>query len=110
MISSFFYIAQNQRRAENGAMPSNRRLIRFTGRVQGVGFRYTVKNVALPYAVKGYVKNLPDGRVELVMEGPDAEMDEIQNTIQQKMNGFIRHMEQQEAPATNEFGAFEIRH
>ena len=36
----------------------------FSGRVQGVGFRYTVQNLALQYNVRGYVKNLADGRVE----------------------------------------------
>ena len=46
----------------------------FSGRVQGVGFRYTVQNLALQYNVRGYDKNLADGRVELVMEGPENEM------------------------------------
>ena len=41
------------------------------GIVQGVGFRYTMKTVAAGFAVAGYVRNLPDGRVEVVLEGPD---------------------------------------
>ena len=40
----------------------------YSGRVQGVGFRYTVKQVAAGYDVAGTVRNLPDGRVELVAE------------------------------------------
>ena len=44
----------------------------FTGRVQNVGFRYTVKDLARAFDVRGWVKNLPDGTVELqVMGGPD---------------------------------------
>ena len=46
-----------------------RREVYFSGRVQGVGFRYTVRMVASRFAVTGFVKNLPDGRVQLVAEG-----------------------------------------
>ncbi|RYD35664.1 MAG: acylphosphatase [Verrucomicrobiaceae bacterium] len=42
------------------------RQVFYTGRVQGVGFRYTTKQVAAGYEVSGWVKNLPDGRVELL--------------------------------------------
>ena len=47
----------------------HRRIYHYGGRVQGVGFRYTVKNIAMPYNVQGYVKNLPDGRVEAFCMG-----------------------------------------
>ena len=47
-----------------------RRHCYFSGRVQGVGFRYTSRNIAINYDVTGFVRNLPDGRVELVAEGP----------------------------------------
>ena len=50
---------------------SERVKLRIRGRVQGVGFRYTAHNIARRHDVTGYVKNLTDGRVELVMEGPD---------------------------------------
>ncbi len=45
----------------------------YSGHVQGVGFRYTAKSVATGYEIAGVVRNLPDGRVELVAEGPRAE-------------------------------------
>jgi acylphosphatase len=55
--------------------PSPRRIdARFEGRVQGVGFRYTTASVAAAFRVTGYVKNLPDGDVELVAEGGEAEL------------------------------------
>jgi acylphosphatase len=47
----------------------------YEGRVQGVGFRYTARRVAAGYDVAGYVRNLPDGRVELVASGDDEEVD-----------------------------------
>jgi acylphosphatase len=65
-----------------------RRTCHFGGRVQGVGFRYTVQNLAQQFDVRGYVKNLPDRRVELVMEGEASEMNDLVNAIEEKMNGF----------------------
>ncbi len=88
----------------------HRRKCYFTGRVQGVGFRYTVKNIALQHAVQGFVRNLPDGRVELVMEGPDTEMDQLIDQVRQRMDGYIRGVDLDTAPATGEFRQFQIRH
>jgi acylphosphatase len=88
----------------------HRRECRFSGRVQGVGFRYTVQNLAMQYDVHGYVKNLPDGRVELVMEGPDEEIDRLLDDVNRKMNGYIGGMDQTVADATGEFDYFAIRH
>ena len=87
-----------------------RRVYHFGGRVQGVGFRYTTQNIAMRYNVHGYVRNLNDGRVELVMEGDDREMDSVVDSLQQKMNGYIRQVEAQVIPATGEFDDFMIRH
>jgi acylphosphatase len=90
--------------------PSSRRHVHYTGRVQGVGFRYTVQNIALQYNVHGYVKNLSDGRVELLMEGSELEMDQVTARIAEKMGGFIKQTTVQTAPATGEFPQFTIRH
>jgi len=49
--------------------------VHYEGRVLGVGFRYTVKTLAREYDVSGTVSNLPDGRVELLASGDDAEVD-----------------------------------
>ena len=87
-----------------------RRTIYFDGRVQGVGFRYTTQNIAMRYNVLGYVRNLDDGRVELVLEGDEREMDNVVECLRRKMNGFIRQMETMVYPATGEFESFGIRH
>lgn len=87
-----------------------RRVCVFAGRVQGVGFRYIVHNLAIQYNVQGYVRNLDDGRVELVIEGPAAEMAQLQDAIQQRMGEYIRDAQTTESPATGEFGSFTIRH
>jgi acylphosphatase len=89
---------------------SHRKACYFSGHVQGVGFRYTVKNVALRHDVRGYVKNLPDGRVELVMEGPDREMDQLLTEVCGRMTDFIRNVDTNLLPATGEFSQFYIRH
>jgi acylphosphatase len=51
------------RRASEFSMPTERRRVHYSGRVQGVGFRFTSQRLAERYAVTGYVRNLPDGRV-----------------------------------------------
>lgn len=82
----------------------------FSGHVQGVGFRYTVKNIALRHDVCGYVRNLSDGRVELVMEGPDNEMDELVDEVRERMCDYVKNVEMNTFPATGEFAQFYIRH
>ena len=54
-----------------------RHTVHFAGRVQGVGFRYTVEQIAGQFPVTGYVQNLPDGRVLLVMEGAKSDLDAL---------------------------------
>jgi acylphosphatase len=87
-----------------------RRTCYFSGRVQGVGFRYTAQNLAIQYNVKGYIRNAPDGRVELVIEGPDGDMDGLLEDIRRKMNGFISKVAVEESPGTGQFTRFCVRH
>ena len=49
--------------------------ILYSGQVQGVGFRYTAKTVAAGFEIAGIVRNLPDGRVELIAEGAREELE-----------------------------------
>jgi len=60
-----------------------------SGRVQGVGFRYFVKNAALESKLSGWVRNLPDGTVELEVEGPDEDVEEFREKLW-KGPGFSR--------------------
>jgi acylphosphatase len=87
-----------------------RRTVCFSGRVQGVGFRYTARNIALQYDVRGYVRNLPDGKVELVLEGSEVQIDRVVEEIRRKMSAFIRGVTQENSPVTGEFEQFSIRH
>ncbi|WP_297454406.1 acylphosphatase [Persephonella sp.] len=55
----------------------------FAGTVQGVGFRYFVRNIAKEMGVKGYVRNLPDGTVEVVAEGDEQTLRDFLKAIEQ---------------------------
>ena len=84
-------------------------LVHYSGRVQGVGFRYTAKQVAAGYEIVGTVRNLSDGRVELVAEGARDELEAFRLGIRDAgLDGFIRHEDAQWAEARNEFRGFEI--
>jgi acylphosphatase len=90
-------------------MSRQRLHVYYSGRVQGVGFRYTTKAVALGFEVTGTVRNLVDGRVELVAEGDRPELEAFQRAIQDSEVGrFVRQEEADWSEAKNEFRGFEI--
>jgi acylphosphatase len=81
----------------------------YTGRVQGVGFRYTVKTVANGYEVTGSVRNLTDGRVELIAEGTREELESFRAGIREAgLEHFIKTEEVSWTEAKNEVRGFEI--
>lgn len=83
----------------------------FAGRVQGVGFRMSAEDAARPYDVVGWVKNLADGRVELVAEGEERTLTKfLQQLRTGAMKNFIQHAEVAWDEATGEFREFEIRY
>jgi acylphosphatase len=86
-----------------------RREIYFSGRVQGVGFRYTARDIAGRFPVTGFVKNLADGRVLLVAEGPGTILERFIDAIAAEMDRVIDHKQISVLPATGEFSAFEVR-
>ena len=90
-------------------MSNERRQVFYRGQVQGVGFRFTARQIAQQFAVSGYVRNLPDGRVELVAEGEPEEIERLLSEIQSAMRGYVTDVETRQLPATGEFGAFQIR-
>jgi acylphosphatase len=80
----------------------------FQGRVQGVGFRYCTRNIAINYDVTGFVRNLPDGRVELVAEGPAKEVESFVGAITDRLRSYIQGVDEREEPATGEHPHFMI--
>lgn len=82
----------------------------YSGRVQGVGFRYTTANLATRFDVTGFVRNLPDGRVELVAEGAQEELTAFLNEVAERMAHYIRSTAVDRCAATGEFHNFSIKH
>ena len=81
----------------------------FSGHVQGVGFRYSVKQLSLEFDVTGWVKNLPDGRVELMAEGERDELETFQAAVPDAgLRRFIRETQSHWSEGTGEFKGFEI--
>ncbi|MCY2931529.1 MAG: acylphosphatase [Planctomycetota bacterium] len=92
------------------AMAMVRYILLYTGDVQGVGFRYTACRAAAGLAVTGYARNLPDGRVQCVVEGETEQADEFCRLLAERMRPHIRGQTRQDAPPTGEFASFGIRH
>ena len=61
----------------------------YEGRVQGVGFRYSVRQIAKGFDVTGWVRNRPDGRVELQVSGEDEEVNAFLEAIRQSDLGSL---------------------
>jgi len=83
----------------------------YSGRVQGVGFRMSAEEAAHHMQVRGWVKNLRDGRVELVAEADETTLQRFLREIEKgQMKNFIQHVELSWNPADGTFDDFEIRY
>ena len=80
----------------------------YTGRVQGVGFRATAVEIARTYSVTGWVKNLPDGRVELWAEGPRADVEAYLAAVRGQFAGHLRGEAVDWPPAAGQFAQFAV--
>jgi acylphosphatase len=81
----------------------------FTGHVQGVGFRYQTLQVAKEFEVTGYVANLPDGRVQLEVEGSSPETSAFVAAVEARLHGYIRKTERSGSKRLPQFQGFAIR-
>jgi acylphosphatase len=84
------------------------RRVLYRGRVQGVGFRYTAQRIAQRHAVTGFVKNLRDGRVELVVEGTRPELEMLLKEIAAAMEENIETADVQPVTVSGKFRSFEV--
>ncbi len=83
--------------------------VHYSGRVQGVGFRYIVKSLVTGYEVLGTIKNLADGRVEMVVEGQQLELEEFLQAIRD--SGLRRNIQDEAidwGKAQDKFRGFKI--
>ena len=86
-----------------------RRRTHFSGRVQGVGFRFRTREVAAGFDVSGYVMNLPDGRVELVLQGTAAEVTACHAAVTERMRANIREQRSESLDPDADLSGFVIR-
>lgn len=80
----------------------------YSGRVQGVGFRFTAEDIARDLEITGWVKNLSDGRVEVVAEAGEDRLKEFLEKINQYFSRYIQDADIQWFAATGEFKDFGI--
>src|ERR1700685_136984 len=87
---------------------SCRRII-FHGRVQGVGFGSTAAAAAKTFHVNGYVRNCPDGTVELVAEGPVEDVEGLLARLNEEFAGHIKRQTSEDLERCDAPQGFEIR-
>jgi acylphosphatase len=79
------------------------------GRVQGVAFRYFAEKSATRLGLTGWVKNLSDGRVEVVAEGPAADVDQFLERLKEGPRlALVERFDVNREPATGEFPDFRV--
>lgn len=82
--------------------------IRFTGTVQGVGFRYTTLHSANRLGLTGWVRNMEDGSVEIIAEGEEDLINQLISILEKRFEGYITNTEIKWSEPKNEFGTFEV--
>ena len=86
------------------------RLVRYSGRVQGVGFRATTRSQARRYPVSGYVRNLSDGRVEMLVEGRASEVERFLREVREYWRDYLSDELIEPREPIGRFRGFEIAH
>ena len=81
----------------------------YSGSVQGVGFRFTTQRAASDLGLTGWIKNLRDGRVEVLCEGAESELKEFLKKITDGLKDYIRDSDIEWSDATGGFEEFDIR-
>ncbi|MFA4843916.1 MAG: acylphosphatase [Candidatus Margulisiibacteriota bacterium] len=83
--------------------------VHYAGRVQGVGFRFTAERLAAPNGLTGFVRNLPDDRVELVLEGEEEAIKTVLEMIRREFDREIDTIADYWLEPTGEFKRFNIK-
>lgn len=91
-------------------MAKERRMILFTGTVQGVGFRYGATRVADDLGLAGHVQNLPDGQVECLVEGEGETIDAFITDLRDRFGGYVREVRQQVLPYKGDLKGFGVKY
>ena len=82
------------------------RMVYYSGQVQGVGFRATAERIAKDFPVTGWVKNLADGRVQLLAEGPSDAIEAFLKAVRAHWKESIKKEEAEEQPVSGKYKEF----
>ena len=91
-------------------MKRMRKKINYKGRVQGVGFRWNTEKAVERFDVTGYVKNLPNGSVEVLLEGCSGEVLKAENSVEERMRGYWTEKASEELPGDHHWQEFKIHY
>jgi acylphosphatase len=80
----------------------------FFGRVQGVGFRYTTRRIAERHNLTGWVKNLPDGTVEALLQGSESDIQGCLDDLNEDFSGYLRNTRITPVPFNPRYTGFQI--
>jgi acylphosphatase len=84
------------------------RMVSYSGTVQGVGFRATTAHLARAYPITGWVRNLPDGRVQMLAEGPADRVEAFLLAVRSYWRDYLKSEEQEEQPVSGKHFGFNI--
>lgn len=90
------------------AKPTRAVMVHYSGKVQGVGFRATAAEIARDHPVGGWVKNLPDGRVQLLAEGPREAVEKFLKAVRERWKGNIEKEQAEDRKPAGTFKGFEV--
>ncbi len=80
----------------------------FSGRVQGVGFRFTALRIANRHFLTGFVRNVPNGTVQMLAQGPSADIDDCITEIKETFGRYITDTEIIDVPIQPQYTGFKI--
>jgi len=80
----------------------------FTGRVQGVGFRFTARRAASRRQLTGFVRNVPDGTVEMLAQGRSEDVDDCIQDLKEYFAGYLKETRIEEIPPDTRYIDFKI--
>ncbi len=80
----------------------------FTGRVQGVGFRFTARRAANRRQLTGFVRNVPDGTVEMLAQGRPEDVDDCIQDLKEYFSGYLKETRIEEIPPDTKYTDFQI--
>lgn len=102
---------KRQSNETEGGEPHRRLKVDFYGRVQGVGFRFTVVNLSSTFPVTGFVRNEWDGSVHLEAEGAEGDLQDFLRAIQASLlSRYIHDIQTRWSMATGEYRSFSVRY